>query len=418
VYVATLFAWHDAVVRTAELVSLADIEDARQRLATVAVRTPLDRSRALSDLIGGEVFIKCENLQRTGSFKIRGAFNRISRLSPEESKGGVVAASAGNHAQGTALAASLNEIRSTVFMPTGATLPKIEATKRYGAEVVLTGKDFGEAYGAAMTFSRDRGATFVHPFDHPHIIAGQGTCGLEILEQMPGVNTIVVPTGGGGLISGIAAAARSLKDDVRVVSVQAEGAAAFPASLAEGHPVTIDEMSTIADGIACNTPGERTFAHVQDLVDEVVTVSDEQIAEALVFTAERMKLVLEPAGAAGVAAVMLGLGDLKPPVVVVLSGGNIDPLLLLRVIRFGLSASGRYFAFRTRISDQPGALHRLLGLLADLGTNIVGVEHHREGVLADLGDVEVALQVETKGLGHIQELTAHLNAAGYSIERL
>ncbi|MPZ90402.1 MAG: threonine ammonia-lyase [Actinobacteria bacterium] len=405
-------------MRTAELVSLADIEDARQRLATVAVRTPLDRSRALSDLIGGEVFIKCENLQRTGSFKIRGAYNRISRLSPEQSKGGVVAASAGNHAQGTALAASLNDIKSTVFMPTGATLPKIEATKRYGAEVVLSGKDFGEAYEAAMRFSHDRGAIFVHPFDHPHIIAGQGTCGLEILEQMPGVNTIVVPAGGGGLVSGIAAAAKSLRGDVRVVAVQAEGAAAFPASLARGHPVTVEEMSTIADGIACNTPGERTFAHVQALVDEVVTVSDEQIAEALVFTAERMKLVLEPAGAAGVAAGMLGLGDLKPPVVVVLSGGNIDPLLLLGVIRFGLSASGRYFAFRTRIPDQPGALHRLLGLLADLGANIVGVEHHREGVRADLGDVEVALQIETKGLEHIQELMTQLNAAGYSVERL
>src|SRR5665809_70804 len=417
-YVAALLAWHDAVVRTAELVSLADIEDARQRLATVAVRTPLDRSRALSDLIGGEVFIKCENLQRTGSFKIRGAYNRISRLSPEESEGGVVAASAGNHAQGTALAASLNDIQSTVFMPTGATLPKIEATKRYGAEVVLTGKDFGEAYEAAMGFSHDRGAVFVHPFDHPHIIAGQGTCGLEILEQMPGVNTIVVPAGGGGLVSGIAAAAKSLRSDVRVVAVQAEGAAAFPMSLAQGHPVTVEEMSTISDGIACNTPGARTFAHVQALVDEVVTVTDEQIAEALVFTAERMKLVLEPAGAAGVAAGMLGLGNLKPPVVVVLSGGNIDPLLLLRVIRFGLSASGRYFAFRTRISDQPGALHRLLGLLAELSANVVGVEHHREGVLANLGDVEVALQIETKGLEHIRELMTQLNATGYSVERL
>jgi threonine dehydratase len=418
VYVAEGSAWHDAIVRTAELVSLADVEDARQRLTTVAVRTPLDRSRALSDLIGGEVFIKCENLQRTGSFKIRGAYNRISRLSPEESRSGVVAASAGNHAQGTALAASLNDISSTVFMPLAAPLPKIEATKRYGAEVVLEGKDFGEAYKAAMKFSRDRGAIFVHPFDHPHIIAGQGTCGLEILEQMPSVNTIVVPMGGGGLVSGIAAAAKALRSDLRVVAVQAQGAAAFPPSLAIGRPTTIEEMSTIADGIACNTPGERTLAHVQALVDEVVTVTDEQIAEALVFTAERMKLVLEPAGAAGVAVGMLGLGDLKPPVVVVLSGGNIDPLLLLQVIRFGLSASGRYFAFRTRITDQPGELHRLLGLLAELGANVVGVEHHREGVRAQLGDVEVALQIETKGLDHIQELRDRMDAAGYRVERL
>ncbi|MGH2750516.1 MAG: threonine ammonia-lyase [Actinomycetota bacterium] len=398
--------------------SLADIEDARQRLATVAVRTPLDRSRALSDRIGGEVFIKCENLQRTGSFKIRGAYNRISRLSDAESKAGVVAASAGNHAQGTALAASLNDIGSTVFMPRAAPLPKVEATKRYGAEIVLTGKDFAEAYEAAMDFARERGAAFVHPFDHPHIIAGQGTCGLEILEQLPSVNTIVVPAGGGGLVSGIAAAAKSLKSNVRAVAVQAEGAASFPLSLAQGRPTTLEVMSTIADGIACNTPGERTFAHVQALVDEVVTVSDDQIAEALVFTAERMKLVLEPAGAAGVAAAMLGLGELEPPVVVVLSGGNIDPLLLLRVIRFGLSASGRYFAFRTRISDQPGALHRLLGLLAELGANVVGVEHHREGVRVHLGDVEVALQIETRGLEHIKELMEHLNAASYTVERL
>jgi len=410
--------WHDDVVRTAELVSLADIEDARQRLTDVAVRTPLDRSRALSDRIGGEVFIKCENLQRTGSFKIRGAFNRISRLSSEESEAGVVAASAGNHAQGTALAASLTGIRSTLFMPTDAPLPKVEATKRYGAEIVLTGKDFGEAFEAAVEFSNEHGATFVHPFNHPHVIAGQGTCGLEILEQLPEVNTIVVPAGGGGLVSGIASAAKAMKPGLRVVAVQAAGAAAFPPSLDAGKPVTLETMSTIADGIACNTPGDHTLAHVRALVDEVVTVTDDQIAEALVFTAERMKLVLEPAGAAGVAALMQNLGDLKPPVVVVLSGGNIDPLLLLRVIRFGLSASGRYFAFRTRISDRPGELVRLLGLLAELGANVVGVEHHREGVRAQLGDVEVALQIETRGLDHIKEMLNQLDSAGYIVERL
>ena len=382
------------------------------------MRTPLDRSRALSDRIGGEVFIKCENLQRTGSFKIRGAFNRISRLSSEESEVGVVAASAGNHAQGTALAASLTGIRSTLFMPTDAPLPKVEATKRYGAEIVLTGKDFGEAFEAAVEFSNEHGATFVHPFDHPHVIAGQGTCGLEILEQLPEVNTIVVPAGGGGLVSGIASAAKAMKPGLRVVAVQAAGAAAFPPSLDAGKPVTLETMSTIADGIACNTPGDHTLAHVRALVDEVVTVTDDQIAEALVFTAERMKLVLEPAGAAGVAALMQNLGDLKPPVVVVLSGGNIDPLLLLRVIRFGLSASGRYFAFRTRISDRPGELVRLLGLLAELGANVVGVEHHREGVRAQLGDVEVALQIETRGLDHIKEMLNQLDSAGYIVERL
>lgn len=405
-------------MRTVELVSLADIQDARRRLQGVAVLTPLDRSRALSDRIGGEVFIKCENLQRTGSFKIRGAYSRISRLSDDERAAGVVCASAGNHAQGTALAASLSNIASTVFMPEAAPLPKVEATKRYGAEIVLTGKDFGAAFDAASDFAESSGATFVHPFDHPDVIAGQGTCGLEILEQVSDVGTVVVPVGGGGLISGIAAALKSSKSGVRVVGVQAAGAASYPPSLELGSPQTLQHMATIADGIACNRPGDFTLAHVQQYVDDVVVVSDDAIAQALVFTAERMKLVLEPAGAAGVAAVLENLGELVPPVVVVLSGGNIDPLLLLSVIRFGLSASGRYFAFRTRLADSPGALHRLLGLVAAAGANIVGVEHHREGMRIHLGEVDVALQVETRGRDHIAELVEHLGSAGYVVERL
>lgn len=405
-------------MRTIELVSLAEMEDARQRLAGVAVRTPLDRSRALSDLVGGEVFVKCENLQRTGSFKIRGAYNRISRISQEEGKGGVVAASAGNHAQGVALAASLSNISSTVFMPARAALPKIEATKRYGAAVELVGEDFGEAYAAARDFAANCSAVFVHPFDHPDVIAGQGTVGCEISEQMGDIGTVVVPVGGGGLISGVSAALRSLRNDVRIVGVQAAGAAAFPPSLERGAPIELEQMTTIADGIAANSPGDLTFAHVQAYVDEVVTVTDEALAEALVFTAERMKLVLEPAGAAGVAAVLQNLGDLVPPVVVVLSGGNIDPLLLLRVIRFGLGASGRYFAFRTRLSDRPGELHRLLGLIAERGANVVGVEHHREGVALHMGEVELALQIETKGSGHIDELVRSLSTSGYIVERL
>jgi threonine dehydratase len=403
-------------VKTQGLVSLDEINDARRRLEGVAVKTPLDRSRALSEMAGGPVFIKCENLQRTGSFKIRGAYNRISRLSEPEGASGVVAASAGNHAQGVALAASLSDIASTVFMPASASLPKVEATKRYGAEVVLTGKDFGAAFDAAMERAESTGAVFVHPFDHPHVIAGQGTIGCEILEQLPDVKTIVVPVGGGGLISGIAVAAKELQPSIRLVGVQASGAAAFPPSLKEGSPVTLTNLSTIADGIAANSPGELTLAHVSSLVDEVVTVTDDAIAQALVMTAERMKLVLEPSGAAGVAALMQNKGALEPPIVVVLSGGNIDPLLLLRVIRFGLSASGRYFAFHTRITDQPGELYRLLGLVAEMGANIVGVEHHREGASVHLGDVDVILQVETKGPKHIAEVTDKLDAAGYVVE--
>lgn len=411
--------WHDgSSVQTKGLVDLAEIEEARTRLADVAVRTPLDRSRALSDQVGGPVHVKCENLQRTGSFKIRGAFNLISQLDEKVRQVGVVAASAGNHAQGVALAASLQKAPSTVFMPSSASLPKVEATKRYGAEVVLTGKDFGEAFSAATEHAESTGAFFVHPYNHPHIIAGQGTIGCEIAEQTSDVGTVVVPVGGGGLISGIAASMHALVPAVKVIGVQAAGAAAFPASLKKGEPVTLEKMSTIADGIAANSPGDLTLAHVSELVEEVVTVSDDAIAKALVFCAERMKLVLEPSGAAGVAALLEGITDVRPPVVVVLSGGNIDPLLLLRVIRFGLSVSGRYFAFHTRIADRPGELHRLLGLIADAGANLVGVEHHREGVAVHLGEVEVALQIETRGAEHITELTERLGAAGYSLERL
>ncbi|MDP9067656.1 MAG: threonine ammonia-lyase [Actinomycetota bacterium] len=406
-------------MRTSQaLVELADIEDARRRLQGVAVQTPLDRSRALSGHVGGAVFIKCENLQRTGSFKIRGAYNRISRLSDAERAAGVVAASAGNHAQGVALAASLSGARATVFMPSAASLPKVDATRRYGAEVVLTGKDFGAAFAAAEEHSRQTGAVFVHPFDHPHVIAGQGTMGCEIAEQLPDVATVVVPIGGGGLMAGTAAALSALKPSIRMIGVQAAGAAAFPASLERGEPVSLESMSTIADGIAANRPGDLTLAHIARQVDEVVTVTDEAIAEALVFTVERMKLVLEPAGAAGVAAVLQNAAALEPPVAVVLSGGNIDPLLLLSVIRFGMSAAGRYFAFHTRIADSPGELARLLALIAELGGNVVGVEHHREGVAMHVGEVSVALQLETKGSPHIAELVEGLENEGYPVERL
>ncbi len=403
---------------TQTLVGLAEIEDARRRLEGVAVRTPLDRSRALSEHVGGPVFIKCENLQRTGSFKIRGAYNRISRLSAEQCSAGVVAASAGNHAQGVALAAALSGTPATVFMPSAASLPKVEATRRYGAEVVLTGKDFGAALTAATQRAEETGAVFVHPFDHPHVIAGQGTIGCEISEQLPEVRTVVIPVGGGGLMAGAAAALKALNPSIRLIGVQAAGAAAFPPSLAAGHPVSLHTMSTIADGIAANQPGDLTLAHISRLVDEVVTVSDEAIAEALVFTAERMKLVLEPAGAAGVAAVLQDAVQLQPPVAVVLSGGNIDPLLLLGVIRFGMSVSGRYFAFQTKIADSPGELARLLGLIADLGGNVVGVEHHREGVAMHVGEVAVAFQLETKGQPHIAEISQRLQAEGYPVERL
>jgi threonine dehydratase len=397
------------------LVSLAEVKDARERLEGVAVRTPLEPSRALAERIGGSAFVKCENLQRTGSFKIRGAYNRVSRLTAKEREAGVVAASAGNHAQGVALAASLAGIDSVVFMPEAAALPKVDATRRYGAQVRLAGKDFGAAAVAANAYAADVGAVFVHPFDHRHVIAGQGTVGSEIVEQADDIGTVVVPIGGGGLISGVAVALRALTGSTRIVGVQAEGASSFRPSLEAGAIVTLDHMSTIADGIAANSPAELTLEHVAKLVDEVVSVSDEAIAEALVFAAERMKLVLEPAGAAGLAAALEGACEMVPPVVVVLSGGNVDPLLLLRVIRFGLSAAGRYFAFHTRLADRPGELHRLTGCIADMGANIVGIEHRREGVSIDLGDVDVTLQLETRGTAHIEELTHRLGELGFAV---
>ncbi|HVM34626.1 MAG TPA: threonine ammonia-lyase [Actinomycetota bacterium] len=400
------------------LVSIDDVRAARRRLSGVAVVTPLDRSRALSEQCGGEVFIKCENLQRTGSFKIRGAYNRISQMDADEKARGVVAASAGNHAQGVALGASIAGTSATVFMPEQAPLPKIEATKRYGAEVRLSGKDIGASLAAAMHYAEAEGKVFVHPFDHPHVIAGQGTVGLEICDSIPNVGTVVVPVGGGGLISGIAAAVKALRPEARLIGVQATGAASYPPSLERGEPVALEHLTTIADGIACNRPGHFTFTHVQALVDDIVTVSDDAIAEGLVFTAERMKLVLEPAGAAAVAGAIQHPHMMEPPVVVLLSGGNIDPLLLLRVVRYGLSAAGRYFSFHTRIADRPGELYRLLGLIAEQGANIVGVEHHREGARVHVGDVAVALQVETKGPSHIEELVARLGRAGYGVERL
>lgn len=402
-----------------QLVELEDVKQAGRLLEGIVQRTPVEPSRALSALAGGEVHLKCENLQRTGAFKIRGAYNRISRLSEEERRRGVVAASAGNHAQGVALAASLVGVDATIFMPVGAALPKVEATRGYGAEVVLEGSGYDEAFSAAESFSADRKAVMVHPFDHPEVIAGQGTVALEILEQVPGAATIVVPVGGGGLVSGIAAAAKGLRPSIRVVGVEPSGAPAMTRALEAGKLVTLSEVSTVADGLAARTAGELTLAHVQRLVDEVVLVTDEQIAEGLLLLAERAKMVVEPAGAAAVAAIMAGGTRIEFPAVTLLSGGNVDPMLLLHVIRFGMGSAGRYFFFRTRLADRPGELHRLLGIIADAGANIVGVEHHREGVrLRHLGEVEVGIQVETRGPSHVTDLTERLEEAGYSVERV
>jgi threonine dehydratase len=397
------------------LVTAADVEAARELLREVAVRTPIDVSRPLAAAVGGPVHLKCENLQRTGSFKIRGAYVRIARLSDEERARGVVAASAGNHAQGVALAARMLGARATVFMPVGAPLPKLEATRGYGAEVVLHGHTVDECLAEAQQHSDRTGSVLIHPFDHADVIAGQGTVGLEIVEDVPDVRTVVVCTGGGGLVSGIAAAVKGRRPDVRVVGVQAEGAAAFPPSLALGHPTSLDTMATIADGIAVARPGDLTLAHVSELVDEVRTVSEDALSRALLFCLERAKLVVEPAGAAGVAALQEEPDAFEPPVVVVLSGGNVDPVLLLRVIRHGMISAGRYLSFRLRIPDRPGELHHLLGILAETAANVLDVEHVRTGPKLHLDEVEVALQLETRGPAHCDEVLSRLRAKGYPL---
>ena len=395
---------------------LDDARAAVRLLTGVATRTPVETSRALSQIAGTPVLLKCENLQRAGSFKIRGAYVRMSRLSPQEQALGVVAASAGNHAQGVALAAQLLGIDAVVYMPVDAALPKVAATKEYGAEVRLHGHGVDEALVAARAEAERTGRVLIHPFDHEDIVAGQGTLALEILEQVPDVRTIVVPLGGGGLAAGIQAVVAEAAPHVRVIGVQAARAAAYPASLVAGEPVTAGELHTMADGIAVGTPGRVPFEVLRRHACEVRTVSEEDLSRALLLVAERAKLLVEPSGAAGVAAVMAaGAGDLEGPVVVLLSGGNIDPLVLLRVVRHGLAVSGRYLQLRVRVTDTPGALADLLRELAGAGGNVMHVSHVRTGVDLEIDEVEIEVQVETKGPEHCARLLQALRDAGFRL---
>jgi len=404
------------VVSAVPVVGIDDVRAAAEALAGVAVRTPMEESRWLADLVGAPVLLKCENLQRTGSFKIRGAYLRMARLSPEERAAGVVAASAGNHAQGVALAARLLGIRACVFMPEGAPIPKEKATRGYGAEVVFAGRYVDESLVAAREHAARTGAVLIHPFDHADIVAGQGTCGLEIVEQAPEAATVLVPTGGGGLVAGVAVAVKALRPDVRVVGVQAEGAAAFPASLRSGVPVALEHMETMADGIAVGCPGEVPFAAIQGAVDDIVTVSEEGLSRALLGLLERAKMVVEPAGAAAVAALLEHPGAYEGPVVAVLSGGNIDPLLMGRVIRHGLAAAGRYLFLRVTVADSPGGLASLLAELAGAGANVLDVAHERISPSLRLDEVQVRVQLETRGAAHAEALLARLGEQGHRVE--
>ncbi len=402
----------------AEAVAIPTLDDIRRGaevLREVAIRTPIEESRWLSAVAGGPVLLKAENLQRTGSFKIRGAYLRMSRLSAEERAAGVVAASAGNHAQGVALAAGLLGIKATVFMPGGAPIPKEKATRGYGAEVVFEGHTVDDALVRAKAFAEETGAVLIHPFDHFDIVAGQGSCGLEIMEQAPQARTVLVPTGGGGLLAGIATAVKAVDPRVRVVGVQAEGAAAYPRSLAEHHPVALGSMSTMADGIAVGCPGAVPFRAVEEYVDDIITVSEESMSRALLMLLERAKLVVEPAGTAAVAALMDHPDRFPTPAVAVLSGGNVDPLLLMRVIRHGMASAGRYLNFWARIPDRPGGLATLLAELAALDANVLDVVHERTSPQLHLGEVEVAMQVETRGVAHADRVLSRLRECGYHV---
>ncbi|WP_394278831.1 threonine ammonia-lyase [Microbacterium sp.] len=397
--------------------TLAEFEDAAALLSDVVSHTPVEASDYLSGVLGAPVFLKLENLQRTGSFKIRGATYRLSRLSAEERARGVVAASAGNHAQGVALAAQKLGIPATIFMPLGVPVPKLLATRGYGADVVLEGATFETPLRLAQEFAERTGAVFIPPYDHRDVVIGQGTLGLELMDEIPGLDTVLVGIGGGGLAAGIAAAvkARAAAEGrtVRVIGVQAENSAGYPVSLAAGTPIEAETSPTIADGIAVKRPGDVPFKIIRDLVDEVVTVSDDDIARAILVLIERAKQVVEPAGAVGVAAILTGKVIPTGPTVAILSGGNIDPLLLQRVVAHGLAASGRYMTLQVPLPDRPGQLARVSELLSTVGANVIEVLHTRHGQGLQISEVILQLSVETRGEEHRAQVLAILQEAGY-----
>ncbi|MDQ1128115.1 threonine ammonia-lyase [Microbacterium sp. SORGH_AS_0888] len=399
------------------LPTLADFEDAAAVLAPHINHTPLETSEYLSEVLGVPVHLKLENLQRTGSFKIRGAAYRLSRLTAEERARGVVAASAGNHAQGVARAAQRLGIPATIFMPLGVPVPKLLATRGYGAEVVLEGDTVETPLRLAAEFAERTGAVLIPPYDHRDIVVGQGTLGLELWDDVPDVDTVLVGIGGGGLIAGVATAlkarAAAAGRTIRVIGVQAANSAAYPASLAAGAPLQVATTPTIADGIAVARPGDIPFEIIERVVDDVVTVTDDDIARAILVLLERAKLVVEPAGAVGVAAILTGRVQASGPTVSILSGGNIDPLLLQRVVAHGLTASARYMTLQIPLPDRPGQLARVSELLASVGANVIEVLHTRHGHGLQISEVILQLSVETRGEDHRVQVLRALQDAGY-----
>jgi len=403
--------------KAARTVTIADIWEPHKFLKPRLHHTPLAPSRTLRELTGADVYLKAENMQRSGSFKARCATYKLSRLSKHEYRSGVIAASAGNHAQGLAIAASQLQIPCTIVMPETAPLAKVTATQGYGANVVLHGFNYDDAYQHCLELQAQSGATFVHAFDDPDVIAGQGTLGLEMLSDLPDADALIVPIGGGGLIAGIAIAARALTPDITIIGVQAAGAAGCRASLDAGELQTLPTITTIADGIAVKRPGALTFSIIQHLVDDVVCVNDEAIISAVLLLMERNKMLVEGAGAVGVAALLsegIKLPDKK--VLVPLTGGNIDINLVGRFIEHGLAAAGRYFVIHTRLIDRPGELMRLLTIIADMRINVIDVRHQRISSRLPIMEREETLTLETRDHTQCEQLLQRLRAAGYVVE--
>jgi threonine dehydratase len=398
------------------LPTIEDVWRAQEVIRPHISHTPLLPARTISAMSGATVWLKAENLQRSGAYKLRGATYKLSRLSPRERERGVIAASAGNHAQGVAIAAATLGIPCTIVMPLAAPIAKVTATQSYGAQVMLSGETYNDAYERARELQAETGATYIHAFDDPDIIAGQGTVGLEILADLPDVEAIVVGVGGGGLVSGIATAVKALKPDVRIVGVEARGASSMRAALDAGAIVTLPAIATVADGIATKSVGTHTYAITSALVDDVVAVDDEQIIAAVLLLLERGKLLVEGAGAVGVAALLSGsLGLEGKRTVAVLSGGNIDMHLIGRFIQHGLAAQGRYLTIHTLLADRPGELLRLLQLIAAQNVNVLEVEHHRTGARLPIQQVEVLLTLETRDRAHCEALLERLRAEGFAV---
>lgn len=396
------------------MISMELLRDARCVLSPVINLTPMIPAKGF--VPDCRFYLKADCLQKTGAFKLRGAYYKLSTLTDEEKARGVIACSAGNHAQGVAFAARDMGIPATICIPAGAPLSKIEATRSYGANVMLVPGVYDDAHAEAVRLRDEQGLTFIHPFDDERVMAGQGTIGLEIAEQLPDVDVVLVPIGGGGLIAGVASALRQLKPACRIIGVQAAGAASMADSLRAGHILTLPEVHTVADGIQVKTPGEKTFAICREAVDEVVTVGEAEIASAILTVLERQKLMVEGAGAVGVAAAMYGELDLRGKTVcALLSGGNLDVTMLERIITRGLAREGRTVGFSTVLPDRPRALAGLLGIVSELGANVLEVSHERSSLKADLGSTVVHLLVETRNRAHVDEIFDALHREGYQL---